>query len=361
MPGKGINGWQGVCLVAMLVLGGPALMGGNWAGLSLGLLLAAPAVLVYVRLQTLRPESDIFDTLVWAFGRAGGRAVSCLLALYALHAGAVVLYSFTGFVAATALPSTPGAAAALFLAAFVVWAAKSGTAALGRWSGIFLVLAACMLLLTVVLAIPYCDAANVLPVFEGGAWPVIDGGTDALALSFLDTVLILAALPALQKTVNPYRVYLGGLALGGGLLILSALRDALVLGAQTVSGLLYPAYTAAQVIALGDFFQRFEILLGVVFLLCAAVKAAVCLTGAARGAAAVLGAGDGKRLAAPTGLLMAALALGLFGSVPGLFRYLAVYKYAALVFQVVLPTAVWVAAELKSRGARRAPADAPPP
>ncbi len=356
MPEKGINGWQGVCLVAMLVLGGPALMGGSWAGLLFGLLLAAPAVLVYARLQTLRPESDIFDMLVWAFGHAGGKAVSCLFALYALHAGAVVLYSFTGFVAATALPNTPGAAVALFLGAFVVWAARSGTAALGQWSGIFLVLTACMLLLTVVLAIPYCDAANVLPVFEGGARAVLDGGTDTLALSFLDTVLVLAALPARQKTANPYRVYLGGLALGGGLLILLALRDALVLGAQTASGLLYPAYTAAQVIALGDFFQRFEILLGVVFLLCAAVKATVCLTGAARGAAAVLSAGDGKKLAAPTGLLMAALALNLFGSVPGLFRYLAVYKYAALVFQVLLPAALWVAAEMKAKGASGAPA-----
>lgn len=359
-----ITVWQGISITAMFILGSPAVMGAaneagadSCLGVVIGLLLAVPAVLVYARVKRLRPGEDMYGALIWAFGRVVGKVLAALITWYALHLGALTLHSFTRFIGATALPQTPQAVTALMVGAVAVWAVKSGQNTLGRWSTVFFLAVACTLAATLVLAIPYYDAGNLLPAAYGGAAPLLAGGTTAFA-TFAEVVVLLFALSSFKEGASPYSALIGGVAAGGLALFLLSLRDTLILGGETLGKRYYPSYTAVRVISFGDFFQRFEIIVGGVFLLCGLLKAAVCLMAAARGIARLFDIKEHKKIAAPTALLMTVLSVMLFKSPMEMPDWMEIYKYYAFSFQVLIPLAVWIAAEVRSRRGRAGDAGA---
>lgn len=355
-----ITPWQGISLIVMFLLGSSTVMGvtneagaDSYLGIAAGLVMALPVIFVYARLKKLQPEKDLFELLTWVFGRIIGKVFIALLAWYALHLGALVLRNFTEFISAVTLPETPQYVTALLLGAVVMWAAKSGAETMSRWSSIFFVFVAATLLVTVLLAMPYFDAQNVSPVAYDGIMSLIDGGTTAFAMPFAETVVLLFALSTLKSGSSPYKVFFGGVSLGGLILTVLSLRDTLVLGGESLVKRYYPSYSAVKVISLGDFFQRFEIIVGGVFLLCGFVKVAVCLMAAAGGIARLSGIGDYRKIVAPVGLLMVVFSVTVYESMMQMFDWLSIYKYYALPFQVLIPLIAWVIAEIRSRKSKR--------
>ncbi|MFZ5974155.1 MAG: GerAB/ArcD/ProY family transporter [Bacillota bacterium] len=355
-----MTSWQGISLIVMFLLGSQAVMGvsseagaDTFLGIVTGLVMALPMVLVYARLKKLQTEKDLFDMLIWVFGRWAGKICIALLTWYALHLGALVLRNFTEFISAVTLPETPQMVTALLMGLTAVWAAKSGADVMGRWSSIYFVFVAFTLLVTVLLAMPYFDLQNLRPAAYNGIMPLINGGTSAFAMPFAETVVFLMAVSAFKREANPYRVFFGGVTLGGVILALLSLRDTLVLGGESLAKRYYPSYTAVKVISLGDFFQRFEIIVGGVFLLCGFVKAAVCLIAAARGIAKLSGIGDYRKITAPVGLLMIIFSVIVYSSMMQMFNWLPFYKYYALPFEVLLPLIVWVVAEIRAGSGKK--------
>jgi spore germination protein KB len=346
--------------MVMFLLGSSTVMGvtneagaDSYLGIVIGFVMALPMVFVYARLKKLQPEKDLFDMLIWVFGRFVGKVFIFLLTWYALHLGALVLRNFTEFISAVTLPETPQFVTALLMGAVIIWAAKSGPETMGRWSSIYFVFVAFTLLVTVLLAIPFFDTRNIRPVAYDGVMPLINGGTTVFAMPFAETVLFLFTLSTLKKGTSPYKIFFGGVTLGGLILALLSLRDTLVLGGESLIKRYYPSYTAVKVISLGDFFQRFEIIVGGVFLLCGFVKTAVCLLAAARGIARLSGIEDYRKITAPVGLLMIILSIIVYSSMMQMFDWLEIYKYYALPFQVLIPVIVWIIAEIKGKKSKR--------
>lgn len=127
----------------------------------------------------------------------------------------------------------------------------------------------------------------------------------------------------------------------------------MVLGANTISLLYYPSYTATGVINIMDFFTRAEVTVSTSFFVAQIVKVCVCIYTFSSGFGFVLGGKSYKSLAAPCTFGMIALGTVLFENTVEMYEFPEVYKYYALALQWVLPVLLWIGAEFVSRREKR--------
>jgi len=142
------------------------------------------------------------------------------------------------------------------------------------------------------------------------------------------------------------------------------LRNIAVLGAPMMSAEYFPSYAIARVIKVGNFLSRIEVVVAINFVIGGIVKISLCLLAATRGVTRLFGLKDYRKLVMPMGLLLVAICSILYENTMDMFTFLPVYQYYALLFQVVIPVIVWIAAEINARKKKRqggAPAQAQQP
>lgn len=349
-----ITGRQGLCMITMFIIGSSLVLGGNneakqdsWLGILFGMVFSLPVVFVYARMKRLLPEMDLYDILQFAFGKVAGKIFIALFAWYALHLGALVIRNFSEFMTAQAFPETPEFISALFMGLLTVYAVKSGQETLGRWSGIFLIVVMTVFIFTLLIGTNVYNSDYIKPIAYNGIKPLLDGGFTEFTFPFAETVVIILAIGTFKSGANPYKVFFGGLALAGFVLVTAALRNLMILGPQTNLSRYYSSYEAVKVTSLGAFFQRFEVIIGVNLLLCGFVKISVCLLAASKGVAKLFNIHDYKKIAVPVGLLMMLFSVIVYSSMMEMFGWIITYKYYALPFQVILPLITWIIAEIK--------------
>ncbi len=351
-----ITGRQGLCMATMFLIGSSLVVGAHneaqqdsWLGILTGMLFASPIIFIYARMKKLLPEMDLYDILQYAWGRVLGKIFVALFAWYALHLGALVIRNFTEFMSTQAFPETPQYIPALFMGLLTIYAIKSGQETLGRWSSIFLILVITVFTFTLLIGTEVYNIDHLKPIASNGIAPILDGGFSVFTFPFAESVILLLAFGAFKPGASPYKMFFGALAVGGGIILIGALRNLMILGPVVDLDEYYSSYEAVKVISLGTFFQRFEVIIGVNLLLCGFVKIALCLLAAGKGIAKLFGIQGYKKVSAPTGLLMMILSIFVYGSTMEMFGWLVTYKYYALPFQVILPVITWIAAEIKVR------------
>jgi spore germination protein KB len=80
------------------------------------------------------------------------------------------------------------------------------------------------------------------------------------------------------------------------------------------------------------------------------VKLCICLIAAGRGIAKALNFSNYRQIIAPVGLLMVILSLIIYSNTREMLDWAnKIYPLYAILFQVVLPLIIWIAAEIKVR------------
>lgn len=140
------------------------------------------------------------------------------------------------------------------------------------------------------------------------------------------------------------------MAIGGTIVAFLAARNMMVLGSETAAAVYFPSYAAISRVNIGNFLQRLEISVTIVFLLSGFIKISICLLAATKGITKLLGFKDYRFFVTPVGLLMVNLAYLVYDSIMEMFEWaFDVYPYYAIPFQVILPLIIFIAAELKAR------------
>ena len=129
-----------------------------------------------------------------------------------------------------------------------------------------------------------------------------------------------------------------------------ALRSILTLGEANVSIFFFSTYASVRLINIGEFLQRIEVLVGIIFISGGFVKISICLYAASKGLSKVLSFQNYRQIVAPVGLLMMILSIIVYDNTTDMFDWAKdIYKYYALPFQIILPLIIWITAEIKMR------------
>ncbi|MDF2593289.1 MAG: hypothetical protein K0S75_2755 [Clostridia bacterium] len=348
---------QGIKMTILFLFGSTLVMGTGgeagrdmWISIVAAIVLAVPLLLIYSRILSLFPGEDLFQILELNFGKFFGKLISIIFIWFAFHLGALVLRNFGEFIITVGLPETPAIVPVIMFGLLCIWGAKAGIETMAKCSDYFIIFVMVLLILFSILVIPSMDTDNLFPIMGEGIGKAMSGVLSSLTYPFGETVVFMMIFSALPHKKSAYKVYIPALLLGGFVVTSIALRNILVLGPATIKAVYFPSYSAISRVNIGNFLQRLEIAVTIVFILSGFIKITVCLLAATKGVARVLGFDDYRILVTPIGLLMVNLANIIYKNIVEMFDWaFEVWPYYAFPFQVILPVLIWIFIELKLR------------
>lgn len=346
---------QGLTMLILFIIGSTLVVGvsdiakqDSWLSVILALIMALPVLLIYARLLSLYPGEDIFAILHHVFGPVVGKFFSLLYVWYAIHLGALVMRNFSEFLTEISLTKTPQYFIHFVFALLCIWAVKGGIEVLGRWASFVFNILIALLVLLQLMTLPQVSLANFEPILYHGLLPVIDGAFSIFSFPLMETVVFMSVLSLLKPGSSGYKVYNWGLFIGGIIILLIVFRNNAVLGHPFLETQYFPSYISLSLINLGEFLQRFEVIISIAFLLCGFLKVSVCIFCAATGISKIFIIDDYRIITAPVAFLMLNLAILIYASMQEMFEWVNIYRYYAIPFQLVLPLITWIGAEIKT-------------
>jgi len=322
----------------------------GWIAQLIGFLLVLPLLFILARLVRLMPGMDFYGILGYTLGKWLAGVVTVLYFCYFITMAATVRLYYGTFLQLTSLPNTPLIVILLALFAICAYLAKSGAETLGKWSTLVGAMAIVGALFLALMAIPSMRLGNLLPVMASGGREILWSGYRFAVLPFGEAVVLLALFGRLERGVSPYRVFFFGALLAAVFFVLTFLRDAAVLGAESMDSLRYPSFQAASVIRMGVIEMRIESLWSVPLILIGATKAAVYLIAAVLAVRRLFGLVDGGAVLLPVAFFSVGLSGVLFYNLTALFSFPALHLVVAPLFQMGIPVVIWLVAEYRGCG-----------
>lgn len=350
-----ITNKQGVFIMSMFVFGSSILTGAGreakqdvWIAILMGLIMSLPIIFIYSKLLSLYPGRDLYDILNDVFGKIIGKTISLIYVWYSFHLGALVIRNLSEFVNVTSFPETPQAVIIIFVGLFCIWVVKAGIEVLGRWSAFAFPIAVIIIVITVSLSMINANFIHLRPILYDGIKPVLINSFGFFSFPLAETVVFTLIFHTLKDKKKTLKVYLISVCTGSIIIMAIAVRNILVLGVPFSTSLYFPSYVAVRTINIGDFFQRFEIVVAIIFIFGGFVKISVCLYAASLGVAKILNIDNYRFLVAPIGFLMMNLACIIYESMMEMFDWaIKIYPYYAIPFQIILPIIILVIAKIK--------------
>lgn len=351
---------EGICILIIYILGSTAIIGiggeaknDAWIAGIAGMFMSAPIVFTYARINYLFPGKDLYEILDMTVGKVLAKFLTIVYTWYSFHLGALVTRNFGEFINTATMPETPIIVPMLCLALVGVIAVRSGIEVMARISAYSLPALLFVIVLVQLLGIPQLEFHNIKPILGRGVVPILKGAYSAFAFPFAETVLFLGVFFSLRNQKSLYKVYFSGLFLTGTIIAILALRNTLMLGG-TSELFYFPSHVAVSRIRIGDFIERIEVTVALVFVFGVFIKSAVCLFVACKGIAKIFKLKDYRSIVIHTGALMAYFSYILYDSIMEMQIWaFDVYEYYAFPFQVIIPVSILILAEIKTRKEKR--------
>lgn len=357
MKNEIISSKQGISLIITLIIGSTLVISGGgsakqdeWISVLIAMAMALPIIFIYGRLTKLYPNKSLYDISEEVLGKIAGKIINLIFTWYFFHLGALVFRNITEFIQVVSFQETPQLFVGLFIGILIIYTVKCGIEVLGRLIEFMLPFFILFFFFTIILALPKMEINHIKPILYNGWKPVLNGSFSYFGYPFIEIVIFIVLFKSLdEKDRNPYKIYLIGLLIGGGIIILAIIRNILILGTPTISHLYFPSYTAVTVISVGDFIHSIEVIVSITMLVSCYTKISICLLTTCMGISKLFNLDDYKQITAPTTFLMLFLSFILYNSTMEMFDFLKYYTYYELSSYVILPLIIWIVAEIKGK------------
>jgi spore germination protein KB len=321
-----------------------------WISILLGLTMSLPVLFIYYKLLSIYPGKDLYDIILFVFGKIAGRIICLIYIWYSFHLGALVIRNFSGFVNVVSFPETPPFIFITFITLLSVWIVKTGIEVMGRWATFIFPITITIITIVLILSLSNAHFINLKPLLYKGFTPVLKTAFSIYSFPFAESVILTMVFNTLKDHKKTFKVFIISNCIGCLTMVLLTVRNILVLGPALTSNFFSPSYIAVRTINIGDFIQRFEIVVAIVFIFGGFIKISVCLLAAVKGIAKIFNITDYRQLTAPVGLLMINLANMIYKSnMEMLYWATKIYQFYAFPFQLVLPLIILIVAAIKKK------------
>lgn len=320
-----------------------------WIAIMVATLLALPIFLLYSRILQLFPEKNLFQIAELLFGGVGGKIISVLYVWYGLHLAALVLRNFSEFTQVSTMPETPQLPILILMALTAVYLARSGMAAMGKWSVIGTGFVLFVVFFTFFGSIYQMEPGILLPVMSSTPKKLVLATLQVFSFPYAEAVLFLCLGDTMGRDATSYKIFVRAILITLVIFLMVFLRNITLLGGPLMDITYFPSYVTARIIKVGGFLERIEGSISTNFLVAGILKISVCLLAVSKGFASLIGKRDGRALVIPTGLLALALSAILYHNPMEMFAFTSISFAYKFPFQVLIPILLWIAGELHVR------------
>lgn len=316
------------------------------AGWMAGLLL----VCLYNRLGRLYPGKSLVACSKEVLGAWAGTAVSLLWCAFSVLLTVLVLRNLGDFLTSAMMPETPASAIHLVYLCIVMIGLRYGIVNIARTLDIFYPCVIALFILFSILLVPDLDVKHLQPILGRGIKPVLHASIPYLGFPFLELVLLLMIFPNVKQPNEAGKAFLKGTFIAGALLFVLTLMSILVLGAEATASDVYSSFELAKKIEIGEFIQRIEAIMAVLWFITIFFKVLLCCYISVSCFAQTLRLADYRPLSLPMGMIFYALSLVI---VPNMSYLLSFDSNAwppfALTFGLLLPLLLLVVSAIRRR------------
>lgn len=310
------------------------------------MLMAVPFLILAKRFprQTLIQYSEI---LLGPLGKLTG----ILYIWFFIHVSAITLRQLGGFLTSAVMEETPMLVFIISLALLAASAARNGVEVIGRTCQVIGPVMLATFILIVALVAKDVRPEALLPLFDQGFQEILYGG---LIYMTRCTEILVAAMvaPCLNLRQDIDKAVLAGFS---GYFILFMIIDITVIGifgVEEAKTLTFPIFSLTQMVSIGDFLERIEIIFLTVWILSLFIRVTIFYYAAALGTAQILRLKDYKPLILPLGAIIVSLSVFLFESQADIKKFTSYETWTvyALPFVVLLPLALIFTELVRKKG-----------
>ncbi|WRP08692.1 endospore germination permease [Rossellomorea aquimaris] len=238
-----------------------------WLSAILGLLIGLFVVYLLGTVGKLYPHLTLVEYNEKILGKWPGIVVSILFIFYPLLSVAAHVREIGDFTTTHIMTNTPVLMVNLIFVVIIVMGARLGIEVIARSGEIFFFFFTILFVVFVIALVPLIDLENVKPILEGGIKPVINGAFTVVAFPFMELLVFLMVLPYVNHQKKIRKSFLIGSLCGGLVLVIIIAFTILILGYDLTQRSFYPTFALAKMIRIGDFLERIEVILAVMWIL----------------------------------------------------------------------------------------------
>ncbi|OAB48344.1 GerAB/ArcD/ProY family transporter [Paenibacillus antarcticus] len=279
----------------------------TWISGIIALLVGLIAVYIFSVLGNLYPKLTFILSIQKILGKWFGTLMAALFLIFPLITVVEYTRELGDFITTEMMAETPILAIQILFICIVIFAVRLGLEVIARTGEIFLPCIILLFLLMVVFLIPQAEFEKLLPILENGIKPVIHGSFSFIAFPFLELVVFLMIIPYINQPKLIRKGFLQGALLGGIVLIILVAMCVLVLGADETARTIYPSYSLARRINIGQFLERVEAMVALLWMLTIFMKCTFYYYVFNLGLAQLLKLKGYRMLTLPAGLLVIVL------------------------------------------------------
>lgn len=262
-------------------------------------------IMLYNTLVSFHPEMSLVQIIEHLLGRWIGSIISFTIVFFLFYNASALLTYIGNFVTTQLMPETPIESIIILFIMVVVMGIRYGLEVIARSAEILWFWFLLLFILLVISITPQIDSKNIQPVFEADVKSIIKSIIDFLSFTFIPLITLLMIFPVhVNQWKSARKAFMIGSLIGGIILFIIVLLSILVLGSDQTARQLYPSYLIAKKINIGNFIQRIEVIIAVMWFISLYLKMMLYLYGSIIAFAQLLKIKNYRPLTLPFGIIM---------------------------------------------------------
>ncbi|MDD9265648.1 endospore germination permease [Paenibacillus sp. GCM10023248] len=321
-----------------------------WIAAILGLIVGLLLVTMYSFLRRQLPQNTLVGNCEELLGKWLGKAVSLLYFGFFFILAALVLRNLGDFISTQVLVDTPLQFTHIFFLAIIILGIRNGLETFTRTSEIFLPWVLTFFFLMFILLPTQMKAGNILPILGQGIKPVVRASVPLIGTPYLELVLFFTILPYVSQTKKLGKSFLTGVAIGGSLIVIVSLLSILVLGDDLTSVQMYPSFSLARRISIGNFLERLEVIMAGIWFITIYFKLTLCLYASATTLGEVFRMSEIRQLYLPLGMSLVVLSVVAYPDAAYFIQFASrIWVFYSATFGFVIPLILLLLAAIRRK------------
>lgn len=326
IPNEKINAYQFLLLVILFSIGTsiliiPSILAGEvkqdaWIVAILGTLIGLLIIWLYCIIGQWFPQLTFVQINEKILGKWVGKLTSLVFVIMSfIYAATLLFYSGT-FLNIHFMPDTPMAAMNILMTIIIVMGVYLGIETIARSAEVFILVFIVLFFILIVSIIPEIKLENIQPIFESNPKKIFESSLSVIEVTSINAIVLLMIFPAFINDIKKGKkfFFIGNL-IGGIIIIILTFLCILVIGAYGTAEEIFPGYELAKRINVGDFIQRIESLMSILWIIALYFKTTTYFYASVLGITQIFNLKNYRSLTMPLGAVVVVLSLVLYPNV----------------------------------------------
>lgn len=320
-----------------------------WIVAIVGIILSLLIIMLYNSLGSLMSNKSFVEMAETILGKFFGKLVAIVFFILTFISASELLYFLGDFLQTEIMIETPTLAFAILFSIIIMYATYAGIEVFARSVEILFPLFLIIFIVFVISTSPQIDTNNIQPFFEAPIKKLIYDIFYFMGIYSFPFIVLLMIFPSSVNVIQSSKkgFYIGAIS-GGIMLTVVLLLCILALGPTNTSLRSYPSYALARTIEIGNFVQRIEIIMAIMWWITIYVKAFMYFYASVKGIGNILNIKNHRPLIIPLGIISIALSQIVHPTIIHSSNYnKETWPIFAFIVAILIPLLILIVAKLR--------------